>query len=231
MSIKGKFRLIVGVAAIALALLSVTWLRSERARILAEKKQTATGLVEAAYSIVADLQKDEIAGKMTRQEAQKRALQALRVVRYGDGNYVWVHNMRSVLIMHPVQPQLDGKDMTNYRDPTGKAFLLEMTTVVRQRGAGYVSYMWPKPGLNHKPVPKISYVKGFAPHLPGRCGGRMAFERTESGGAGNGVRDHPDLPLDSHFAFDFRPPGPRGRAHDRNCPEAGRLSGPNPDSE
>jgi len=37
MSIKGKFRLIVGIAAIALALLSVTWLRSEGARILAER--------------------------------------------------------------------------------------------------------------------------------------------------------------------------------------------------
>jgi len=97
--------------------------------------------VDAAYSIAADLQEGEIAGKLTREEAQKRALQALRVVRYGDGNYFWVHSMQSVVIVHPSQPQLDGKDMTNYRDTAGKAFLLEMTTAVRQRGAGYVSYI------------------------------------------------------------------------------------------
>ena len=163
MSIKGKFRLIVGVAAIALALLSVIWLRSEGARILAGKKQTATGLVEAAYSIVADQQKDEIAGKITREEAQKRALRAIRAVRYGDGNYVWIQDMRPAIIMHPTHPEMDGMDVTDYRDTGGKTFALEMAAVVRQRGAGYVRYTWPKPGLNHKSVPKISYVKGFAP--------------------------------------------------------------------
>jgi methyl-accepting chemotaxis protein len=39
---------------------------------------------------------------------------------------------------------------------------VEMAETVRQSGAGFVAYEWPRPGTD-KPVPKISYVKGFAP--------------------------------------------------------------------
>src|SRR5438309_1212850 len=34
--------------------------------------------------------------------------------------------------------------------------------VVKKQGAGFYSYLWPKPGFD-QPVGKISYVKGFAP--------------------------------------------------------------------
>src|SRR5207253_8854003 len=33
---------------------------------------------------------------------------------------------------------------------------------VKSQGAGFYSYLWPKPGFE-QPVSKISYVKGFAP--------------------------------------------------------------------
>jgi len=37
-----------------------------------------------------------------------------------------------------------------------------MTEAVKKDGAGFVYYYWPRPG-NDKPVPKLSYVKGFEP--------------------------------------------------------------------
>ena len=37
-----------------------------------------------------------------------------------------------------------------------------MVSVVRAAGAGFVNYDWPRPGSD-KPVPKISYVKGYQP--------------------------------------------------------------------
>jgi len=39
---------------------------------------------------------------------------------------------------------------------------VEVVNTVKASGAGFVPYIWPKPGSD-KPVPKVSYVKGFAP--------------------------------------------------------------------
>ena len=161
MSLKNNFRFLVVIATAALATLSVIWLNSERSRILAEKEQAAMGLVDAAYSIVADQNKLETDGKISREEAQKQAIRVIRAMRYGDGNYVWINDMHVVMIMHPTHPELEGKDLSDYRDPMGKALFAEMTAIVRRSGAGYVQYMWPKPGKGPAPVPKISYVKGF----------------------------------------------------------------------
>jgi hypothetical protein len=45
MSLKSKFRLIVGVAAAGLLILAAFWLRSEHSRILREKRDRAQSLV------------------------------------------------------------------------------------------------------------------------------------------------------------------------------------------
>jgi methyl-accepting chemotaxis protein len=64
--------------------------------------------------------------------------------------------------MHPVKPELDGKDVSNDADPNGKLLFIEFVKTVRASGAGYVDYLWPKPGSS-VPVRKISYVKLFEP--------------------------------------------------------------------
>ena len=64
--------------------------------------------------------------------------------------------------MHPTQPQLQGKDLSDTKDPTGKRLFVEFTHIVKAEGAGFVDYLWPQPGKT-EPVAKISYVQGFAP--------------------------------------------------------------------
>ena len=39
---------------------------------------------------------------------------------------------------------------------------MEMLDVVKSKGSGFVFHVWTKPGSS-APVPKVSYVKGFAP--------------------------------------------------------------------
>ncbi|MBC7332451.1 MAG: cache domain-containing protein, partial [Synergistetes bacterium] len=53
-------------------------------------------------------------------------------------------------------------DLSNYKDPTGKLLFKEMVEVCKRERAGFVDYMWPKPGFD-KPQPKLSYVKLFEP--------------------------------------------------------------------
>lgn len=76
----------------------------------------------------------------------------------GNGTYVWVHNLDGIMIMHPMKNKLDGKQVFGVKDPNGKRLFSAMNTLCKASGAGWVDYMWAKPGSN-TPVPKISYVK------------------------------------------------------------------------
>ena len=62
--------------------------------------------------------------------------------------------------MHPIKPELDGKDLSQFNDKNGKVIFVEFSKVAREQGSGFVDYVWPKPGLEEA-VPKISYVKGL----------------------------------------------------------------------
>ena len=91
---------------------------------------------------------------------QKEALIAIANMRYGKDGYFWVNDSTPRMVMHPTNPALDGKDLSNSKDPNNKRLFVEMADVSKSKGAGYVDYMWPKPG-HDKPQPKISYVKYF----------------------------------------------------------------------
>ncbi|HEY2929265.1 methyl-accepting chemotaxis protein, partial [Piscinibacter sp.] len=65
-------------------------------------------------------------------------------------------------LFHPIKPELENKDMSDFKDPNGKLLFVEFVAQVKSDGAGYVDYLWPRPGAK-EPEPKRSYVKGFAP--------------------------------------------------------------------
>ncbi len=67
------------------------------------------------------------------------------------------------MIMHPYRPDLEGQDLSEYRDPNGKYLFAEMVTVVEEQGGGFVDYMWQWKDDPSNVVPKISYVKGVEP--------------------------------------------------------------------
>jgi len=161
MSLKSRFRIFIALAMLGPIIFSALWLSQERSRILRQKQEEAQNLVEAAYSLLAESYRLEQAG-MPRAEAQKRAMLLLRDVRYEGDNYFWINDLRPAMVMHPTKPQMDGADVSSFKDPTGKAFFMEIVETVRQNGAGFVAYEWPRPGAD-KPVAKISYVKGFVP--------------------------------------------------------------------
>ncbi|MBC7952490.1 MAG: cache domain-containing protein [Rhodospirillaceae bacterium] len=116
-------------------------------------------LVEVAHGMVVHYVDEAKAGRMTAEEAQAAALSALKALRYAGNEYFWVNDMRPRMIMHPIKPELDGKDLSEFKDPAGKKLFVAFVEEVAKNKAGFVDYLWPKPGFD-KPVPKVSYVKG-----------------------------------------------------------------------
>ncbi|SDK87332.1 methyl-accepting chemotaxis sensory transducer with Cache sensor [Maridesulfovibrio ferrireducens] len=96
-------------------------------------------------------------------EMKKEALAQVAKMRLGTEKYFWINDSGPKMIMHPMKPALNGKDLSGIADAKGKKLFVEMVKTVQQNnGAGYVSYWWSKPGTG-KNAPKLSYVKLFEP--------------------------------------------------------------------
>ena len=115
-------------------------------------------LVETAWGILDYWSKQAKTGDISVDEAKKRALATVKNLRYGKDDYFWINDLGPRMIMHPFKPELDGTDLSNFKDPNGKALFVAFVNEVKANGAGFVDYYWPKPGYA-KPVAKVSYVK------------------------------------------------------------------------
>jgi methyl-accepting chemotaxis protein len=161
-SIVGRIALLNALAITCLIGVASYQLVGYRDGLWADRRHELTTLVEAASSIVNSEYSAAQSGQETVEAAQANAEKQLARLRYGAGDYVWINDMQPRMVMHPIKPEMNGQDLSDYKDPNGKTLFVEMTDAVRQSGSGFVGYEWPKPGKD-KPQPKLSYVAAFKP--------------------------------------------------------------------
>lgn len=161
-SVAKRLALLITSAIVGLAILLAFFMITERSMLLQERQASVRQAVDVAHGLIVHFHDQAIKGKMTEDEAKQRALAALKPLRYNATEYFWVNDMHPKMVMHPIKPELDGKDLTDNKDPTGKQLFVEFVKTVQASGAGDVSYMWPKPGSD-TPVQKVSHVKSFVP--------------------------------------------------------------------
>ena len=147
-------------AVVGVLLVAGFLLYSERRLVMDERQAAVRQAVETAHGVVAHFHAQVAQGKLSDADAKAAAMAAVKPLRYSGNEYFWINDMAPAMVMHPIRPELDGKPLAGNKDPTGKALFLEMVAVVKASGAGFVPYMWPKPGAD-EPVLKVSYVKGF----------------------------------------------------------------------
>ncbi|MBA4381605.1 MAG: hypothetical protein C0406_03470 [Sideroxydans sp.] len=162
MTIRKKFTVLIILGVIGLLILPVIDLVSERNTLLEDRKLKTQQVVQVAYSVIEHYQQMASEGKMPEAEAKAAAIATVKLMRYGNNDYFWINDMQPTMVMHPMKPELDGKDLSEAKDPNGVKLFIEFVNVVKNEKAGFVYYHWPKPG-QEKPVAKISYVAGFAP--------------------------------------------------------------------
>ncbi len=130
--------------------------------LMGEKSRQTQAQVDTAYSLVAGLEARVRKGEMDEASAKAEALALIKGLRYGNDDYFWINDSHPTMVMHPMKPELDGKDLSGVEDKQGLRLFVAFADLARAQGAGEVAYYWPKPGVD-EPVRKISYIKRFAP--------------------------------------------------------------------
>lgn len=157
-SVRKKLWGLIGLLIALLLAFEVVAYTSLYRELLDDRKAQVKEQVESAYSLISyyESQSDQL-GLET---AQQQAKQAIAALRYGNGGYFWINDYQHTLIMHPLKPQLNGKDLTNTQDASGQFHWQAMVNVVTKEGEGYVEYTYKGPQVD-KPEEKVSYVKGL----------------------------------------------------------------------
>ena len=161
-SVRQKLWLLVAVAVLATGGTFYQLLSTLKQHLLADRQVEVKNLVDVVYGTLEHYAELAGAGQLSEAQAKQGALSSIKKLRYGDNNYFWINDMNPTMLMHPLKPELNGKDLSASKDPTGKHLFMEMVETVKREGSGFVAYQWSKQGATTS-VPKISYVKGFTP--------------------------------------------------------------------
>lgn len=157
-----RLALVIAIAAFGTLILSIVTLNEFFNSSYAERQLQTKNLVEASHSILSRYHKLAQSGTLSEEEAKKHAISDIRELRYSNNDYFFILDHQPALIMHPIKPELQGKNLDQSADPNGKRLFREMVDIVESDGEGFVDYLWPKPG-HDEAVEKVSFVKGFTP--------------------------------------------------------------------
>ncbi|WP_028866120.1 methyl-accepting chemotaxis protein [Psychromonas aquimarina] len=161
-SISSRLALIAVITLLGVLLVTGQSLLEINDGLLAAKSKQTQNMVDAAHAVMNGYHKQFKNGELSEDDAKALALNAVKTMRYDNGNYFWVNDYSPTIIMHPVKPQLAGRDLSGVKDTNGKHLYLEFVRVAKESGSGHVDYLWEKPGADD-PLEKISYVKAFKP--------------------------------------------------------------------
>ncbi len=160
-NIKYKLSILVGLFLITFVGIAGSLIFGSRDTMMDDRKAKLQNIVESAHSTAKHFYDQAQAGEMLDSEAQALAIETIEWMRYGDNGYLWINDYQPKMIMHPYVKKLEGKDISDFKDPNGKHLFVEFVNTVKAQGAGFVDYVWQKGDDKNYLAPKLSYVKGF----------------------------------------------------------------------
>nr|WP_275445885.1 MULTISPECIES: methyl-accepting chemotaxis protein [unclassified Halomonas] len=133
-----------------------TNLAEQRGMLIEDRKAAVRNVIETAKTAIAPI---VAAAGPNDTEAQTRARDVLRSIRFAGENYIFVYDYAGTNLVLPHQPQLEGTAMLDKQDPNGKYLVRDMIAIAK-KGGGFYQYGWPHP-RTEQIEPKYSYAAGI----------------------------------------------------------------------
>jgi methyl-accepting chemotaxis protein len=163
MKLSSRLIIIVATSVLGLLVVGGIGLSSLRSSLLAERHVQIENLLRMSAGLLDSLHAQEQAGTLTRDEAQKRAVQALAGLRNGN-NYVFARNADDVFVAH-VNPDRMGKVDKGNKLPDGRFIVDAYRDALAQQGeVAFLNILQAKPGAKETDVlNKLNGVMVFKP--------------------------------------------------------------------
>lgn len=165
-SLRAKIMLLVSISLIGM-IVQITLSAVETRRNLTMGHQLEIqSVTQALYNTIAELQAQEAAGQLTREQAQTAALEAAGHFRYGgkDGRteYFYIYTLGGVNVFH-IKKELIGQDLREkIRDGKGGYPIKDLLAAVSSQPSAVVESAFPR-SPSEPSVPKLQYVMKFEP--------------------------------------------------------------------
>lgn len=168
LSFTQKLWLPLVVSLFALLLVSVSAAYLSRETRIEERKNDLVNVGHVGLSLVQEYAALAQSGKLSDADARKQALERLRDIRYGEDGYFLVIDSSPRMVMHPIKPMTNGKDLAGTADADGRHHYVTFAKVAQSPEGGFVDYVFPHARTDNadgpaKAVGKIGYVVRFAP--------------------------------------------------------------------
>jgi CBS domain-containing protein len=133
--------------------------------LMDRKRESIRELTQVAWSVLNEAAEDAKNGELTLEQAQSLAKNHIEALRYGSENkdYFWLQDLSPRILMHPYRQDLNGQDVSEFKDSEGTRIFVAFSEVVQEKGEGYVSYVWQWKDDFDRLEPKESYIRLFEP--------------------------------------------------------------------
>ncbi|WP_426417127.1 methyl-accepting chemotaxis protein [Aestuariirhabdus sp. LZHN29] len=157
-SVRARLFALVGIVMFGMISLQVLSLKEMWFDLNKTKETELTTLIDTAYSLIDRQEKLVAIGAKSQTEGIEEALADLRSLRYAGNEYFFVLDTSHRMLMHPIKPALEGKDISGLTDAEGNAFLKNMVDNAVRDGDSFTHYQWPRQGQEGN-FPKLSYAR------------------------------------------------------------------------
>jgi methyl-accepting chemotaxis protein len=136
-------------------------LRASTNAIYTERFGMLRTQVESGIGIMKKFHEREVAGEFTREEAQKRAFEAIAAMTFQPDGYLYAYDYDVTMRLHP-DPKRLGQNFKGKPDSQGFMYRDELVKIGRA-GGGSANFLGPKPGEQGDGFLKSSYALAFEP--------------------------------------------------------------------
>lgn len=112
--------------------------------LMDRKKEEIRDLTHVVRGVLQEAHQRALSGLATFEEARKSAKESVRSLRYGTDNkdYFWLQDTHPRMIMHPYRTDLEGKDLSDFKDPRGERIFVLFAESLLTNSEAIVSYVW-----------------------------------------------------------------------------------------
>jgi methyl-accepting chemotaxis protein len=140
-----------------LALIAGFILPRVHALLLDSRREGLRNVVESVHSQISYLAAEAQAGHLTQEEAQTRAKALVEALRFGNGNYIFIHAANRTPLVLPVARQLENQPAGSLPPATLAVISLLDDAADAAPGGAFRDYAFAKPGQSGL-FPKSGYV-------------------------------------------------------------------------